>query len=124
MEPQQFILDPQLLAICAFIVPVVVGFITKHTAAKEVKQYTATAIVAVAVAVSVVVAVANGSFHIASAADVWNMVQLALAQFALARVSTEAGVLATQAATGDKLGQLLAPNFGLGTPKAPEALAA
>jgi hypothetical protein len=118
---QKFIIDPQLLAFCAFIVPLVVAFITKHGVAASVKQYTATAIVAAAVVISAGVAVANGSFHIGSAADAWNLLQVALAQFAVARVATEGGVLATKALTGDRLGQMTAPNFGFGTLK-PELL--
>ena len=128
MEPQKFILDPQLLAICGFIVPFVVEFITKHGVDPKVKQYTATVIVLIAVVASAGVAVSNGTFHIGSVADAWNLLQLALAQFTLARVATEAGVQAIklpEKAIGTSVSEVLAPNFGLGEPQGPaEVLAA
>lgn len=128
LTAQKFVLDPQLLAICAFIVPVVVEFITKHGVDSKVKQYSATGAVALAVAISVAVALTNGSFHIASVGDAWNMLQLALAQFTLARMATEAGVMAIklpEAASGSSLSNVLFPNFGVGVPQGPtEVLAA
>lgn len=117
LTDQKFVLDPQLLLICGFIVPILVEFATKHGVPSRIKQYTATGGVALAVAVSAAVAVGNGTFHIGSLGDVWNLVQVAVAQLLVARGATEAGVKVIQvpeAMAGTTLSQVLAPGVGIG----------
>lgn len=123
MDSLSFVIDPQLLAVCGFIVPIVVEFLTRYGVDSRVKQYTATAAVALAVAVQMVIGFRQHTLAVHSAADTWGLAQLILAQFAVARVAVEAGVRAydiPEAVVGTSMSQVLFPRFGL---KLPETLA-
>ena len=122
MDEVQFIVDPQLIAIGTFLVPLVTELFTHVNASSKVKQHVATVIVAAVLFGSLLLdLVVRGSIEPRSVGDWMTLVMAAVAQFGVVRAAVEGGhrgLDAIEAKTGH-VDNVLAPSFGVGRESQP-----
>lgn len=127
MDELHFVVDPQLIAIATFLVPIITELLTHINATSKVKQHVATVLVALVLVGSLALElVVRGTIEPHDTGDWMTLVMLVVAQFGVTRAAVEGGhrgLDAVEAKTGH-LDNVLAPNFGVGKDSQPEMQAA
>lgn len=122
MDEVQFIVDPQLIAIGTFLVPLVTELFTHVNASSKVKQHVATVIVALVLLGSLALElVIRGTIEPQDVGDWTTLIMVVVAQFGVVRAAVEGGhrgLDAVESKTGH-VDNVLAPNFGVGRDSQP-----
>ncbi|MDH4077481.1 MAG: hypothetical protein OEW29_16245 [Acidimicrobiia bacterium] len=126
MDEISFVVKPELIALGTLLVPFLVELFTRIDASTKVKQHVATGVVILVLLGSAAIDYfVDHEFRLDSASDVYRIAWLLFAQFGVVRAAVEGGHRLYDAAeTKDrKLGNVLAPNFGVGAGTRDEELA-